>query len=117
MSAIAPKEFRTACSRFATGVTIITTTDGTTRAGLTANSFSSVSVEPPLSSAVSPPDPVDGGSEKQPLRRMMPAEKSSQVPGRMRAAAYHRAKRSAGTSSPPTKCRGCLPWGTLVRNT
>ncbi|MBY6091946.1 flavin reductase family protein [Pseudooceanicola sp. 502str34] len=48
MSAIAPKEFRTACSRFATGVTIITTTDGTTRAGLTANSFSSVSVEPPL---------------------------------------------------------------------
>lgn len=43
------REFRNALGSFATGVTIITTTanDGT-QVGLTANSFNSVSLEPPL---------------------------------------------------------------------
>ena len=47
--AIDPKEFRRALGAFATGVTVITTcrTDGTL-AGLTANSFNSVSLAPPL---------------------------------------------------------------------
>lgn len=42
-------QFRRACARFATGITITTVTapDGTPH-GLTANSFTSVSAEPPL---------------------------------------------------------------------
>ncbi len=44
-----PNLFRNACSKFATGITIATTTDASGRPhGLTANSFSSVSLEPPL---------------------------------------------------------------------
>jgi flavin reductase (DIM6/NTAB) family NADH-FMN oxidoreductase RutF len=44
-----PPEFRTALGMFATGVTIVTarTTDGEL-VGLTANSFNSVSLDPPL---------------------------------------------------------------------
>lgn len=44
-----PKEFRRALGMFATGVTIVTTTaaDGTP-IGITANSFNSVSLEPPM---------------------------------------------------------------------
>jgi len=44
-----PEEFRRACSRFATGVTV-TTVEGTEGApqGLTVNSFTSVSLDPPL---------------------------------------------------------------------
>ena len=43
------KEFRNALGQFATGVTIITTmTDDGEPIGLTANSFSSVSLDPPL---------------------------------------------------------------------
>ncbi|MFO1090969.1 MAG: alpha/beta fold hydrolase [Hyphomicrobiales bacterium] len=44
-----PREFRTALGHFATGVTVISTTepDGTPR-GFTANSFTSVSLDPPL---------------------------------------------------------------------
>lgn len=43
------REFRNALGRFATGVTIITTTAGNDEPiGLTANSFSSVSLDPPL---------------------------------------------------------------------
>lgn len=44
-----PREFRSALGMFATGVTIVTTraTDGQP-VGLTANSFNSVSLEPPL---------------------------------------------------------------------
>lgn len=44
-----PKAFRNALGSFATGVTVITTTaaDGTP-VGLTANSFNSVSIEPPM---------------------------------------------------------------------
>ncbi len=46
---IDPRQFRTAAGQFMTGVTIVTTTgpDGT-RAGFTANSFSSISLDPPL---------------------------------------------------------------------
>ena len=47
---IDPIQFRNALGQFATGVTIITTLDPETGAavGLTANSFSSVSLDPPL---------------------------------------------------------------------
>jgi 3-hydroxy-9,10-secoandrosta-1,3,5(10)-triene-9,17-dione monooxygenase reductase component len=42
-------EFRGALGRFATGVTIVTTKDGSGNdVGLTANSFSSVSLDPPM---------------------------------------------------------------------
>jgi len=34
--------------RFATGVTVVTTCQGTRRAGITVNAFASVSLEPPL---------------------------------------------------------------------
>lgn len=44
-----PKAFRNALGQFATGVTIITTRDDNAQpVGLTANSFSSVSLDPPL---------------------------------------------------------------------
>ena len=47
--AITPRLFRTACGRFATGVAIATTVGpGGVWAGLTVNSFSSVSLDPPL---------------------------------------------------------------------
>ena len=47
--AITPRLFRNACGRFATGVAIATTVGQDGRcAGLTVNSFSSVSLEPPL---------------------------------------------------------------------
>src|SRR5271157_4807342 len=44
-----PEEFRRACARYATGVTVTTVEgrDGTPE-GLTVNSFTSVSLEPPL---------------------------------------------------------------------
>ena len=46
---IASDEFRHACSRFATGITIAGVMDGNgTPHGLTVNSFSSVSLDPPL---------------------------------------------------------------------
>ncbi|MFD1708940.1 flavin reductase family protein [Siminovitchia sediminis] len=43
-----PREFRNTLGHFATGVTVITTTTGTENIGLTANAFSSLSLEPPL---------------------------------------------------------------------
>ena len=44
-----PSEFRIACGHFATGVAIVTMRDGTgENHGFTANSFTSVSLEPPL---------------------------------------------------------------------
>jgi len=44
-----PQRFRQACGHFATGVTIVTMRDGAGQPhGLTANSFTSVSLEPPL---------------------------------------------------------------------
>lgn len=49
MSEIDPRRFRTACGQFMTGVTIVTTLDAAgSPAGLTANSFTSVSLHPPL---------------------------------------------------------------------
>ena len=42
-------QFRQLCGRFATGVVVITATDQTgTHHGMTANSFTSVSLDPPL---------------------------------------------------------------------
>ena len=46
---IGPSEFRQLLGRFATGVTVLTTLDGSRRPhGMTASSLSSVSLEPPL---------------------------------------------------------------------
>lgn len=47
-----PFAFRQVCGRFATGVTVITALDGEgVPSGMTANSFASVSLDPPLVSA------------------------------------------------------------------
>lgn len=47
--AFSPQEFRSALGAFATGVTVVTALDATGRpVGLTANSFNSVSLSPPL---------------------------------------------------------------------
>jgi flavin reductase (DIM6/NTAB) family NADH-FMN oxidoreductase RutF len=43
-----PDSFRQVMGRFATGVTVVTTCQGTRRAGITVNAFCSVSLEPPL---------------------------------------------------------------------
>jgi flavin reductase (DIM6/NTAB) family NADH-FMN oxidoreductase RutF len=44
-----PFQFRQLCGRFATGIAIVTTTDASGKpAGMTVNSFTSVSLEPPL---------------------------------------------------------------------
>ena len=49
MSTIDAKQFRNALGQFATGVTIVTTVDGAGRpTGVTASSFNSVSLDPPL---------------------------------------------------------------------
>ena len=46
---VAPADFRKALGCFATGVTVVTTVDEEgNRVGLTANSFTSVSMDPPL---------------------------------------------------------------------
>jgi flavin reductase (DIM6/NTAB) family NADH-FMN oxidoreductase RutF len=42
------REFRNALGCFATGITVITAFDGETPVGLTANSFTSLSLDPPL---------------------------------------------------------------------
>ncbi|MGE0230513.1 MAG: flavin reductase [Flavobacteriaceae bacterium] len=42
------RAFRQSLGNFATGVTVITASDGKQRVGITANSFSSVSLDPPL---------------------------------------------------------------------
>lgn len=47
-TAIHPREMRAAMSRFATGVAVVTTFDGEKREGVTVNSFSSLSLDPPL---------------------------------------------------------------------
>lgn len=43
-----PRAFRRALGQYATGVTIVTASDGSRHVGVTANSFSSVSLDPPL---------------------------------------------------------------------
>lgn len=49
MKIIEPSEFRNALGRFATGVTVVTTVDEAgCRFGVTANSYNSVSLDPPL---------------------------------------------------------------------
>jgi flavin reductase (DIM6/NTAB) family NADH-FMN oxidoreductase RutF len=45
---ISPLDLRKACGQFATGVTIVTVQDGDGVRGMTANSFTSVSLDPPL---------------------------------------------------------------------
>jgi flavin reductase (DIM6/NTAB) family NADH-FMN oxidoreductase RutF len=42
------QEFRAVCGQFATGITVITTTHQEKHYGFTANSFTSVSLEPPV---------------------------------------------------------------------
>ncbi|MCL6446364.1 MAG: flavin reductase family protein [Alicyclobacillus sp.] len=48
MSRIDPQEFRKAMGLFATGVTVVTTLDQKSVHGMTANAFTSVSLDPPL---------------------------------------------------------------------
>ncbi|MEC8211765.1 MAG: flavin reductase family protein [Bacteroidota bacterium] len=43
-----PTDFRKICGKFATGVTVLTTTANGEAHGITVNSFTSVSVDPPL---------------------------------------------------------------------
>lgn len=45
---IKPREFRNALGRFATGITVVTTVHEDEVHGMTANSFCSVSMDPPL---------------------------------------------------------------------
>ncbi|WP_019586389.1 flavin reductase family protein [Deinococcus apachensis] len=45
---IPPYEFRQTLGRFASGVTVVTATDGEERRGMTASAFVSVSLTPPL---------------------------------------------------------------------
>jgi flavin reductase (DIM6/NTAB) family NADH-FMN oxidoreductase RutF len=47
-SRIASRAFRDVAGRFATGVTVVTVNDGGTYRAMTANSFTSVSLDPPL---------------------------------------------------------------------
>lgn len=47
-AAVEPDTFRSVLSHFATGVTVVTTWDGDAPWGTTANSFSSISLRPPL---------------------------------------------------------------------
>ncbi|MBA2965540.1 MULTISPECIES: flavin reductase family protein [Ramlibacter] len=68
-SAIDPGELRRAFGSFVTGVTIVTALDAGGRpVGLTANSFASVSLEPPLvlwsQSLTAPSHPVFRGAER-----------------------------------------------------
>lgn len=49
MAVVDPVDFRNALSRFASGVTVVTTIDATgRRTGFTASAFSSLSLDPPL---------------------------------------------------------------------
>ena len=43
-----PTDFRNICGRYATGITVLTTTSKGESHGITVNSFSSVSIDPPL---------------------------------------------------------------------
>lgn len=64
-ASIGPDDFRRICGHFTTGVTIVTTLDATGRPhGMTANSFASVSLVPPLVSVA-----VDHGAAIHPAMR------------------------------------------------
>src|SRR5439155_984143 len=88
---ISPDEFRQALGHFATGVTVVTTSDGDGRpTGLTASAFTSVSLDPPLVLVC-----VDHKSQSYPaLRerdRFAPVHPGSPVSrARSRAGATHR---------------------------
>lgn len=45
---IDPSTFRAVMGRFASGVTVVTTCEGSRRLGITVNAFTSVSLDPPL---------------------------------------------------------------------
>lgn len=45
---VTSQEFRRACGQFPTGVTVVTVREGAGARGMTANSFTSVSLDPPL---------------------------------------------------------------------
>jgi flavin reductase (DIM6/NTAB) family NADH-FMN oxidoreductase RutF len=45
---IDPRQFREVCGQYATGVAVITAKEGARLVGVTVNSFSSVSLDPPL---------------------------------------------------------------------
>jgi flavin reductase (DIM6/NTAB) family NADH-FMN oxidoreductase RutF len=47
-AAFTGQDMRRACGQFATGVTVVTVRDGDGLRGMTANSFTSVSLDPPL---------------------------------------------------------------------
>lgn len=47
-ASVTPIDLRRACGQFATGVTVVTVRDGDGYRGMTANSFTSVSLDPPL---------------------------------------------------------------------
>ncbi len=47
-TAVSALDLRRACGQFATGVTVVTVQDGDGLRGMTANSFTSISLEPPL---------------------------------------------------------------------
>ncbi len=47
-AAVDPREFRNTLGRFTTGITVVTTVHGGEVYGMTVNSFSSVSMDPPL---------------------------------------------------------------------
>ena len=48
LGGVDPGEFRRVCGQFATGVTVVTALDRGGPRGMTANSFSSVSLDPPM---------------------------------------------------------------------
>ena len=56
-TAFSGQEFRQAAGSFATGVTVVTSRDGEHGYGMTANSFSSVSLDPRSCSSVSSREP------------------------------------------------------------
>ncbi|MCC6178277.1 MAG: flavin reductase family protein [Chloroflexi bacterium] len=47
-TAVSPLDLRKACGQFATGVTVVAVRDGDGVRGMTANSFTSISLDPPL---------------------------------------------------------------------
>lgn len=65
--AITADDFRATLSRFASGVTIVTTRDGDSVHGITVSSFASLSLEPPLVGIA-----IDHGARAYGLLRRLP---------------------------------------------
>src|ERR1700682_1685730 len=100
-------QFRIACGHFATGVAIVTTLDRAgERHGFTANSFASVSLEPPLVlvcveqtiSRHPPTPPPEGGGS--PADSPHPTSTSSMEWRQWRASTAPRASPTAWPTSP-----------------